>query len=423
MTGFSFRWGVDLFDDQRTPIPNWILEYYHQVEWQGVDGDGQPARGVGISNTEMMFIIHLASFKYESEKGVASPSLTGTIAQRMQYRSNQGIINVEKGLVNKGLLLVEKRSGKTSVYDFTPFSQAIIKAIESSTKVDDSDNDPSTKLDDYPSTKVDDSDNDPSTKLDGSRQQNLTRRKEKKESYNKEGEEKKEMNGFDDLFSDKHDPMAGLTQATDGHQRAVDEANGGGEEDAARFIAEHHYWGFMEGPVPLPDGKEFKKWHETGKRILKRLPPPWDLEQIGVAMDMVWHAGWDEFYERMPCKDEALDLFVAQVVKRLMTKSELVSNHILPNLTGSLEPDPLDALRASFWAGMTMTTSLKKAHFGDVIGTENGHLLVRVTEDTLSWIKAKPRLLEIAQDAAQNIGYEMKLVDSVTVVDELSQNA
>lgn len=168
---FSFRWGVDVFDNARTEIPNWILEYYYLVP---------------VSNTEMMFIIHLASFKYESSKGRAMPSLTGSIRKRMGYKSNQGVINVEQGLIDRGLLIVHKSPGVRSEYDFTPFSKAILEiARNPSTKLDESGakNEPKN-----PSTKLDESkekSKKPSTKLDGSRQQKLTQRIKEEDSKNK----------------------------------------------------------------------------------------------------------------------------------------------------------------------------------------------------------------------------------------------
>lgn len=173
MSKFSFRWGVSLFDNARTEIPNIILRYYHKVP---------------VTNIEMMFILHLASFKYEMEGSSAKPSLTKTLRERMGYKSNQGIINVEQSLVDKGLLIVKKSPGKRSEYDFAPFSEKILLIAsqeESSTKLDGSES--STKLDDNQSTNIDDQS---STKLDGSRQQNLTRIREEEKESNKRGKER-----------------------------------------------------------------------------------------------------------------------------------------------------------------------------------------------------------------------------------------
>lgn len=128
MSKHSFRWGVDLYDDAHTQIPNDILRYYHLVPWQIKNERGEVIKtGVGISNTEMMFIIHLASHKHETENSKANPSLTTTLRERMNYKSNLGIIKIKQNLTEKGLLLSEGRPGKTSVYDFSPLSTAVME--------------------------------------------------------------------------------------------------------------------------------------------------------------------------------------------------------------------------------------------------------------------------------------------------------
>lgn len=167
---YSFRWGVELFDNARTEVPNIILENYYRVPWTKTNQEtGEIEQGYGISNSEMMFIINLASFKYESPKGKAMPSLTKTLRIRMGYKTNQGIINLQQGLIDKGLLIVSKRIGARSEYDFAPFSRAILAISQQnpSTKIDYSnpsikidssikiDGDSSTKIDYHPSTKID----------------------------------------------------------------------------------------------------------------------------------------------------------------------------------------------------------------------------------------------------------------------------
>lgn len=121
-SNFSFRWGVELFDNARTEIPNWILEYYSRVPWTAKDGK----TGVGVTNTEFTLIIHLSSFKYECEGSKSTPSLTETIRERMGYDTAQGIINIEKKLEYKQLMIVNRFAGKRSDYDFTPFSRAVL---------------------------------------------------------------------------------------------------------------------------------------------------------------------------------------------------------------------------------------------------------------------------------------------------------
>lgn len=114
-----------------TCLPNLILANYHLVNWVDVTGKS----GVGISNTEMMFIIHLISFSYE---GASAPSLTGTLRRRMGYSTNDGIVKIEKGLARKRLLIVTPGNGTSSDYDLSPFAAAVAAAAGSdqSTKVD-----------------------------------------------------------------------------------------------------------------------------------------------------------------------------------------------------------------------------------------------------------------------------------------------
>jgi len=71
-----------------------------------------------------MFIIHLASFNYE---GAKPPSITGTLRRRMGYDSKRGVINLEQGLINKGLLVVNiaQSGSRPDNYDFTAFCAAI----------------------------------------------------------------------------------------------------------------------------------------------------------------------------------------------------------------------------------------------------------------------------------------------------------
>lgn len=199
---FSFRWGIDLFDDAHTDIPNMVIDFYYLVPWFDTE---QGVWGRGISNTEFTFIIHLARFKFESERGKASPSLTHTIRRRMGYKSNQGIINVEQGLEAKGLLKVERTAGTRSVYDFSELSKRVLRIamIRHSKRNSDSVDIKSEKkwssfVDGFSfeewSSFVDGFLGDSSSFLDGSGQQNLTLRIKEEE---KPKEEKKYRDKID----------------------------------------------------------------------------------------------------------------------------------------------------------------------------------------------------------------------------------
>lgn len=193
--GFSFRWGVPDWDNEPyTKIPNPVLDYYHRVPWTDKDGN----TGEGISNTEAMFIIQLARYRYESSQGRCTPALTSTLKIKMCYKSHQGIINIAEALEHKNLLTIDRTDGKRSEYDFTALSTAIqrLEAEEKpSRKVDGSqsedETDPSRKVDGHPSRKVDGSPDNPSTKVDGTRQEKLTRRRNRTKPLKEEKDKKK----------------------------------------------------------------------------------------------------------------------------------------------------------------------------------------------------------------------------------------
>lgn len=119
---FKFRWGVPEWDVDFTMIPNPVLRQYSTVPWINQDDE----EGIGITNQEMMFIIHLASFRYESAwTGPARPSLATTIRKRMGYAQPKSATKLKEALVHKGLLKVTEIKGWPHEYDLTPFSLAI----------------------------------------------------------------------------------------------------------------------------------------------------------------------------------------------------------------------------------------------------------------------------------------------------------
>jgi hypothetical protein len=114
MGKISFRWGIDVLDKGFTDIPNILLRNYAKA---------------GVSRQEFLAIIHLASYQYEREGSQSFPSLD-TIAGQMGY-SRQGLCNVLNSLETKGLLDRTRRAGKTTIYDFSGFSNLVIsKATE-----------------------------------------------------------------------------------------------------------------------------------------------------------------------------------------------------------------------------------------------------------------------------------------------------
>ena len=106
---FSFRWGIDLLDAGHVQIPNFILRNYNEA---------------GIKRHEMLLIIHLASYKYESPNGCSKPALT-TIADELGY-TVQRLCQILNELEKRELLIRKRTPGFTTEYNFQPFSQKVL---------------------------------------------------------------------------------------------------------------------------------------------------------------------------------------------------------------------------------------------------------------------------------------------------------
>ncbi len=104
--GFSFRWGIPVLDEGVVTVPNYFFDYYHRA---------------GIQREEFLLILHLARYHYETPAGEARPSLT-TVAKQMGY-SKRTILRKLERLELGGMLRIERRPGKPSVYDVQPFSE------------------------------------------------------------------------------------------------------------------------------------------------------------------------------------------------------------------------------------------------------------------------------------------------------------
>jgi hypothetical protein len=107
--GFSFRWGIPVLDDLPfTVIYHFLLDHYAEL---------------GVDPVEMMFIIHLSQFRYETPSGQAAPGLPA-LARRMGYKDEQQVRRLKHRLEAKGLLRVTARPGLPDVYDVAPFAAA-----------------------------------------------------------------------------------------------------------------------------------------------------------------------------------------------------------------------------------------------------------------------------------------------------------
>lgn len=102
---YSFTYGIDVSGDGYVRIFQYMLDYYADL---------------GITNTEMMAICHLASYHYESpySKG-ARPSLA-TIARKMGYQDTTSVSRLLNGLAERGWITIRRSAGKPNQYDVAP---------------------------------------------------------------------------------------------------------------------------------------------------------------------------------------------------------------------------------------------------------------------------------------------------------------
>jgi hypothetical protein len=109
---FSFRWGVQILDEGWTDIPNIFLRNYSKA---------------GVTRFEFLLIVHLASYRFDKEGSESHPSLT-TLSEQTGW-TTQRIWQIVVGLEKKGMLTRTQRPGKTTIYDFTGFSEAVLAAV------------------------------------------------------------------------------------------------------------------------------------------------------------------------------------------------------------------------------------------------------------------------------------------------------
>ncbi len=109
----TVRFGSAVLEAGHTSIPNLVLEHYAEL---------------GVSTGELVFMTLCLQLKWS--KGNPHPSLA-TIAQRMGVSRRQ-VRTYAAGLKARSLLTVEERIDPergqlSSVYDFTPFLEAVVK--------------------------------------------------------------------------------------------------------------------------------------------------------------------------------------------------------------------------------------------------------------------------------------------------------
>jgi len=105
---FNFTWGVDYLDKM-----GYVQLYNHML---------RNYSALGLERPEMLCLIHLASYRYNSPRGESKPGIA-RIAEEMNY-SERTVMRLIQSLEGKGMLRVTRRAGLTSLYDATPFAEA-----------------------------------------------------------------------------------------------------------------------------------------------------------------------------------------------------------------------------------------------------------------------------------------------------------
>jgi len=105
---FNFTWGLDNLKDMGfVPLYQFMLRTYATL---------------GVSRQEMLCLIHLASYHYNSPAGESRPGLD-SIATQMGYNHKPRVSELVGRLEAKKMLIVERRPGMTSIYNARPFAE------------------------------------------------------------------------------------------------------------------------------------------------------------------------------------------------------------------------------------------------------------------------------------------------------------
>jgi len=110
MSEWSFTWGTEVAELGFVQVYNFMLRTYAKL---------------GVTVQEMMCLMHLASYHYNSPQGVSRPSLS-TIAEEMGYSDKSTVSRLVGSLEKKGMLIVTRNPGYTSLYDASPFASLAI---------------------------------------------------------------------------------------------------------------------------------------------------------------------------------------------------------------------------------------------------------------------------------------------------------
>jgi hypothetical protein len=117
---FVSRWGIEGLDDKRwIQIPGFIMRNWSKF----------------VTVAEWAFILQVMSYKYDSEKGEARPSLT-SIQNEMGYDQIRSVQRLKSSLIEKKMLTVTWVPGYPDTYYFTGFAKSCKEADELRDKKD-----------------------------------------------------------------------------------------------------------------------------------------------------------------------------------------------------------------------------------------------------------------------------------------------
>lgn len=116
---FSFTWGMPIEGMGYARVFQFMLKTYSRL---------------GVTKAEMMCLIHLASYHYESEGSEARPA-QATIAEEMGYRDKARVSDLTRSLEEKDMLIIHREPGRPNVYDASPFASAAWAAWERGQKL------------------------------------------------------------------------------------------------------------------------------------------------------------------------------------------------------------------------------------------------------------------------------------------------
>jgi hypothetical protein len=115
---FFSRWGIKDLDDERwLNVPGFIMRNWSKF----------------VTVAEWAFILQVMSYKYDTEKGAAKPSLS-SIQNEMGYDQIRSVQRLKSSLIEKGLLKVTWVPGYPDTYYFNSFTKGCKEADEARDK-------------------------------------------------------------------------------------------------------------------------------------------------------------------------------------------------------------------------------------------------------------------------------------------------